>query len=267
MKTCLSIAGSDCSGGAGIQADIKTFSALGTFGMSVVVSVVAENTCEVVSVQNIPVQSIIDQMACIFTDIMPNAIKIGMLPTSEIMQTVATYLSRYASVPIVIDPVMVAKGGAALMHEEASDTLRSIIIPLATVLTPNIPEAEIILGRHIVTLEDMKCAAADIAAMGTQNVLVKGGHRMAQDTEAIDILYSEGEFYEYRTPRIDTVNTHGTGCTLSSAITAYLAKGYQIPQAIECAKDYIQGAIAHALPLGHGHGPTHHFWQYYSEVQ
>ena len=166
MKTCLSIAGSDCSGGAGIQADLKTFSALDTFGMSVIVSVVAENTATVKSIHEVPCEIIADQIDCVFTDIPPDAVKIGMLPTSEIMRTVAAGLRAYRATPLVVDPVMVAKNGAALMYEEARATLLTEILPLATVLTPNLPEAEVILGRSIATLEEMRAAAADIAALG-----------------------------------------------------------------------------------------------------
>ena len=260
MKTCLSIAGSDCSGGAGIQADLKTFSALDTFGMSVIVSVVAENTATVKSIHEVPCEIIADQIDCVFTDIPPDAVKIGMLPTSEIMRTVAAGLRAYRATPLVVDPVMVAKNGAALMYEEARATLLTEILPLATVLTPNLPEAEVILGRSIATLEEMRAAAADIAALGPASVLVKGGHRMAEDGQAHDVLFSGGRYHDFSAPRIDTPNTHGTGCTLSSAIAAYLARGCDVVEAVERSKSYIQGAIEHALPLGHGNGPTDHFW-------
>jgi hydroxymethylpyrimidine/phosphomethylpyrimidine kinase len=263
LKTCLTIAGSDCSGGAGIQADLKTFSALGVFGMSVIVSVVAENTCKVVSTQEIDLAVIADQLDCIFDDIAPDAIKVGMLPTSSIMRLVATRLQARATVPVVIDPVMVAKGGASLMETEAQETLRTTIIPCASLLTPNIPEAEVILGRPVETLAQMRTAAADIAALGAAAVLVKGGHRMTADEEAVDVLFCSEGLFEYRAPRIDTQNTHGTGCTLSSAIAAYLAQGLVLTEAVAQAKGYLQGAIVNALPLGHGHGPTNHFWRCY----
>lgn len=262
MKTCLTIAGSDCSGGAGIQADLKTFSALGTYGMSAIVSVVAENTCTVTSIHEVPRDIISDQIDCVFQDIRPDAVKVGMLPTSDIMHVVVDKLRFYAPEHIVVDPVMVAKNGAALMYGEARATLVEEVIPVATVLTPNVPEAEVILDRKIETLSEMEQAAQDIVVLGCASVLVKGGHRLSEDGCARDVLCCAGTCHGFSSSRIETPNTHGTGCTLSSAIAAYLAQGDDVPTAVGEAKRYIQGAIEHALALGHGHGPTDHFWRY-----
>ena len=262
MKRALTIAGSDCSGGAGIQADLKTFSAHKVFGMSAIVSVVAENTERVISVQDMPPQIIKDQIDAVFEDIIPNAVKVGMLSGIEQMTAVAEKLSEYKPRLTVIDPVMLAKGGHCLMHEDALNTLKERIIPLAYILTPNIPEAEAITGMEIKTVEDMKKACQSIHLMGAENVIIKGGHSIG---DAEDILFDGKEFYSFRTERIDTKNTHGTGCTFSSAIASNLANGMGIYDAVKSAKEYITGAIKNAdlLKIGHGHGPTHHFYNLY----
>lgn len=258
----MTIAGSDCSGGAGIQADLKTFSAHGTFGMSVIVSVVAENTSRVISIQDISPEIIKDQIDAIFDDITVDGVKIGMLSGIDSMKAVAEKLREYKPKNIVIDPVMIAKGGCALMQPNALKTLINEIIPLAFMLTPNIPEAETITGMKILNIEDMKKVAAAIHKMGTKNVLIKGGH---SDGDAEDILFDGQEFYSYNTKRINTKNTHGTGCTFSSAITANLANGMDVTKAVKCAKDYVTMAIEHALPIGKGHGPTNHFYKLYKD--
>lgn len=260
MKNCLTIAGSDCSGGAGIQADLKTFSALGTFGMSVVSAVVAENTSRVISIQDIDVKIIEDQIDAVFEDIEVAAVKVGMLPGIESMRAVAAKLREYRPPVIVMDPVMVATGGGDLMKPEALGTLKRELIPVVTLLTPNIPEAEIITGTSIRTQEDMKAATVEIHRMGAQNVLIKGGHL---EGEAYDLLYDGVNFYSFSAERIDTRNTHGTGCTLSSAITANLAKGMDMPSAVAEAKRYLTEAIRHGLAIGKGHGPTNHFHEFY----
>jgi len=260
MKNLLTIAGSDCSGGAGIQADLKTFAAHGAFGMSVIVSVVAENTSRVISIQDISPKIIQDQIDAVFEDIEVDGVKIGMLSGIETMKAVAGKLREYQPPNITIDPVMIAKGGCALMQKNALDTLIKEIIPLAFVLTPNIPEATTITGMDISSIGDMKKAAVSIHKMGAKNVLVKGGH-LCGDAE--DILFDGDQFYSFRVKRIDTKNTHGTGCTFSSAITANLAKGMEIQQAVNAAKEYVTLAIEHALPIGKGHGPTNHFYQLY----
>ncbi|MEA4889009.1 MAG: bifunctional hydroxymethylpyrimidine kinase/phosphomethylpyrimidine kinase [Clostridiaceae bacterium] len=260
MKNCLSIAGSDCSGGAGIQADIKTFSALGCYGMSVIVSVVAENTCNVISIHDVPPQIIRDQIDAVFEDIEVDAVKIGMLSGIESMKTVAERLQSYKPLFTVIDPVMIAKGGCALMQPDALKTLKQDIIPLAYLLTPNIPEAEILAGRAIETPNDMKTAARIICEMGAGNVLIKGGHA---NGDAVDVLYDGQRFFFFASERIKTKNTHGTGCTLSSAITANLAQGMDLPKATEAAKAFVTMAIKNALNIGKGHGPTNHFYEFY----
>lgn len=260
MKKVLTIAGSDCSGGAGIQADLKTFSALGTFGMSVIVSVVAENTCRVIDIQDITPDMIEKQIDAVFEDIEVDAVKIGMLSSPECMQAVAKKLIEYKPKNIVVDPVMYAKNGATLMQEHAANALINTIIPLADVLTPNIPEAEVITGLKISSQKDMKEAAEIIKKMGSKNVIVKGGHATG---EATDILYDGENFYYFNAPRVDTKNTHGTGCTYSSAIAANLALGHSIEKAVENAKKYVTTAILHSLPIGKGYGPTNHFYELY----
>jgi hydroxymethylpyrimidine/phosphomethylpyrimidine kinase len=257
MKTALSIAGSDCSGGAGIQADLKTFSAHGVFGMTAVTSVVAENTCTVVDIQDIRPDIIEKQIDAVFDDIPPDAVKIGMLSCRDTMIAVAGRLKKRKPENIVIDPVMYAKNGCALMDPDAIDTLLTEIVPLASLVTPNIPEAEKMTGMTIETQDDMREAAKRICAMGCGAVVVKGGHGTG---DAVDILYDGCTFYTYPAPRQNTKHTHGTGCTFSSAIAANLALGQPVYKAVENAKDYINTAIAHAPGLGKGHGPTHHFY-------
>ena len=260
MQPAVTIAGSDCSGGAGIQADLKTMSALGVFGMSVIVSVVAENTARVLSIEDISPKVIADQIDAVFEDIPPDAVKVGMLSTPACMEAVAAGLKKYRPRHVVIDPVMYAKNGSPLMQESAISALRSTVLPLATLLTPNIPEAEKLAGMEIASEADMREAARRIQALGPQNVLVKGGHAQG---EARDILLCGEDFHVFASRRIPTKNTHGTGCTLSSAIAADLARGEALPEAVRKAKEYVTGAIEHALPLGHGCGPTHHFFAFY----
>ena len=260
MKKVLTIAGSDCSGGAGIQADLKTFSAHGVFGMSVIVSVVAENTSRVISIQNITPDMIEKQIDAVFEDIEVDAVKIGMLSTPECMKAVAAKLAQYKPQNIVIDPVMYAKNGCSLMEPEAVDTLIDTMIPLADVLTPNIPEVEKISGMKISTVADMEIAALKIHAMGCKAVVVKGGHA---DGSALDVLFDGKKIYHFDTVRIDTQNTHGTGCTFSSAVASQLAKGVSIEKAVGLAKAYVTMAIKHSLAIGKGCGPTHHFYELY----
>lgn len=260
MKNCLSIAGSDCSGGAGIQADLKTFSALGCFGMSVVVSVVAENTSRVISIHDIPPQIIRDQVDAVFEDIPVHAVKVGMLSGVSVMEAVAEKLLEYHPPVTVIDPVMVAKGGCALMQPDALETMKRNIVPLAGLLTPNLPEAKALTGIEIETTADMKTAAKLLHEMGAAAVLVKGGHL---EGDAADILFDGKTYTEFRAPRIFTRNTHGTGCTLSSALASYLARGMELPQAVEAAKAYVTQAIRYGLAIGKGCGPTNHFYELY----
>jgi hydroxymethylpyrimidine/phosphomethylpyrimidine kinase len=260
MKKVLSIAGSDCSGGAGIQADLKTFSAHGVFGMSVIVSVVAENTSRVIDIQDITPDMIAKQIDAVFEDIGADAVKIGMLSTPACMEAVAQKIAQYHPEHVVIDPVMYAKNGCPLMNPDAVDTLIKTVIPLADVLTPNIPEAEQIANQSIDSVAAMEKAAALIYQMGSRNVLVKGGHAVG---DALDVLYDGGRFYHFSTERINTKNTHGTGCTYSAAIAANLALGMPTPAAVEQAKQYVTTAIRHSLAIGKGCGPTHHFYDLY----
>lgn len=260
MKKVLSIAGSDCSGGAGIQADLKTFSAHGVFGMSVIVSVVAENTSRVIDIQNITPDMIKKQIDAVFEDIEVDAVKIGMLSTPPCMNAVADKLMQYQPQNVVIDPVMYAKNGCPLMEPTAVDTLKKVIIPLADVLTPNIPEAEKIADMQISSVTDLEAAAKKIVAMGCKAIVIKGGHAIGN---ALDVLYDGEKFYHFETKRIDTKNTHGTGCTLSSAIASQLAKGLSVPEAVQKSKEYVTTAIEHSLAIGHGNGPTNHFYNLY----
>ncbi len=260
MKHVLTIAGSDCSGGAGIQADLKTFAAHGVYGMSVIVSVVAENTTRVIGAEHISPAMIADQIQAVFEDIRVDAVKIGMLPSRPIMEVVAKELQERKPQNIVLDPVMIAKNGFALMDSHLAQTLLELVLPYADMVTPNIPEAEILAKMRITSLADMQEAARRIHAYGPRYVLVKGGHRI---DDATDLLFDGKQMLQYRAKRIDTKNTHGTGCTFSSAIAANLALGKSVPQAVEAAKTYVTMAIVHALPIGNGCGPTHHFYDVY----
>ena len=260
MKRALTIAGSDCSGGAGIQADLKTFSAHGVFGMSVIASVVAENTFRVIEFQDIRPDMIEKQIDAVFEDIPPDAVKIGMLSCREGMLAVAGKFREWKPAGVVLDPVMYAKNGCALMDPDSIDTLIAEVVPLADVLTPNIPEAEKMSGMSINGLEDMERAGRLIHEMGCAAVLVKGGH---SEGDATDVLFDGGRFYHFTAKRIDTKNTHGTGCTYSSAIASNLALGLPVDKAVARAKEYVTMAIAHALDIGRGNGPTHHFYELY----
>lgn len=260
MKKVLTIAGSDCSGGAGIQADLKTFSAHGVFGMSVIVSVVAENTFRVIDVEDVSPPMIEKQMDAVFEDFDVDAVKIGMLSKPECMEAVARKLKEYRPANVVVDPVMYAKNGYPLMEPEAADTLIRKILPLAEVLTPNIPEAERIAGMKIQSPEDMEDAAKRIHELGVKWPLVKGGHAVG---DALDVLFDGVRFWRFTQERIDTKNTHGTGCTFSSAIASNLALGLGLHDAVQKAKDYVTTAIRHSLDIGKGNGPTHHFYDLY----
>lgn len=262
MKTAVTIAGSDCSGGAGIQADIKTMSALGVYSSSVIVSVVAENTSRVIAYENVSPKMIKSQIDAIFEDMEIDAVKVGMLNDIACMETVAERLAFYNPANVVIDPVMYAKDGTPLMKEDCCDAYIKKVIPVATLLTPNIPEAERITGLKISDEEDMKRAAKAITKFGTSAALIKGGH---SEGDPCDILYDGKEIYCFRGARIQTKNTHGTGCTLSSAITSYLALGETLPEAVKKAKEYISTAITHSLDIGRGAGPLNHFYSLYNE--
>ncbi|MCM1136874.1 MAG: bifunctional hydroxymethylpyrimidine kinase/phosphomethylpyrimidine kinase [Clostridium sp.] len=260
MKKALSIAGSDCSGGAGIQADLKTFAAHGIFGMSAITAVVAENTSRVIDIQNVTPDMVEKQIDAVFEDIGADAVKIGMLPTPEIMEAVAGKIRKYKAYPVVVDPVMYAKGGCPLMRSAAIEALIDIVLPIADVLTPNIPEAEKIACMDIRQVEDMEKAARKIYEMGCRAVVVKGGHARGS---ALDVLFDGKEIFYFNADRINTKNTHGTGCTFSSAIASQMAKGKQLPEAVRLAKVYVTEAVEHSLPIGKGNGPTHHFYRLY----
>ncbi|TCL59260.1 hydroxymethylpyrimidine/phosphomethylpyrimidine kinase [Hydrogenispora ethanolica] len=263
MKKALTIAGSDSSGGAGIQADLKTFAAHGVFGMSAITAITAQNTQAVLAVAEIPVEIVGRQIDAIFEDIEVDAVKIGMVSRQTTIIRICDRLRHHAARNIVVDPVMVSKSGWNLLQPDALAALRSELLPLATVLTPNIPEAEILAGMPIHDLDGMAEAAARIQGLGPAYVLLKGGHL---PDNATDILYDGKEIHALRAARIDTKNTHGTGCTLSAAIAANLAKGMEVKTAVAEAKEYLTGAIAHALAIGKGVGPTHHFYDLYRKA-
>ena len=263
MKQVLTIAGSDCSGGAGIQADLKTFAAHGVFGMSVITAVTAQNTQGVWGVQDISQDIIARQIEAVFDDIRVDAVKIGMVSQVKTIEVISEKLRNYQPQHIVLDTVMVSKSGYHLLNPEAEATLINKLLPAATVVTPNIPEAEVICQMNIRTLQDMEIAARKIFDMGPRNVLLKGGHLEGDST---DILYDGKSYRYFSSPRVNTINTHGTGCTLSSAITANLALEYSLEQSVSMAKEYITTAIRHALAIGRGVGPTHHFYTLYKKA-
>ena len=262
MKTAkaLTIAGSDSGGGAGIQADLKTFSALGVYGASVITSITAQNTLAVTAIQNIDVSVIEKQIDAVMSDIGAHAVKTGMLSTPEIIDVVSRCISRFRIRKLVIDPVMIAKSGDKLLQDNAVHALIEKLIPLAHIVTPNIPEAEVLTGEKITSPEDMERACRRILDMGCKTVVVKGGHLMK---DAEDVLFDAKKFYHLKTKRIRSRNTHGTGCTFSAAITSYLAKGQTTSEAVTAAKKYITKAIEHSYSIGKGHGPVHHFFKYY----
>ena len=261
VKKCLTIAGSDCSGGAGIQADLKTFSAHGVYGASVITSVVAENTSRVISVFNVPVSEIELQIDAVFEDVEIDAVKLGMLPTAEIIVAVAENLARYKPAHIVCDPVMVATSGDALSESGIDKAFTEHIFPIADIITPNIPEAEALSGTEIRSLDDMIKAARIITGNGARNVLIKGGHLLG---DAEDILFDGKNESIFASKRVDSPNTHGTGCTLSSAIAANLSLGNDMPTAVRLAKNYVTEAIEKSYTVGKGHSPVHHFYKLWS---
>lgn len=257
IARALTIAGSDSGGGAGIQADLKTFQELGVFGMSAITVLTAQNTLGVQGVYPQTVESIAAQLDSVLSDIGADAVKTGMLYSAEIITVVADKLVQHGGPTLVVDPVMYAKGGTPLLKQEAMDALRTRLLPLATVITPNVPEAcELIGEKEIATVGQMEEAAVRLHELGSAYVLLKGGH-LAGDT-SVDVLYDGRTFLHLQTTRIQTKHTHGTGCTLSAAIAAELAKGHSVEQAVRTAKAFITAAIEHALPIGGGIGPTHH---------
>ncbi|MEA4816143.1 MAG: bifunctional hydroxymethylpyrimidine kinase/phosphomethylpyrimidine kinase [Lachnospiraceae bacterium] len=255
MKTVLTIAGSDSSGGAGIQADIKTITMHGMYAMSAITALTAQNTTGVYGIFEATPEFVGNQIDCIFNDIRPDAVKIGMVSNSEIIEVIAERLKKYNAKNIVADPVMVSTSGSKLLSDEAKDSLITKLLPLASVITPNIPEAEAISGLSIKTEEDMLKAAEKIASEIKVAVLVKGGHLV---NDAIDLLYENGKYSWFKGKRINTKNTHGTGCTLSSAIACNLAAGKSLEESIKGAKEYLTGALLAGLDLGSGNGPLMH---------
>jgi hydroxymethylpyrimidine/phosphomethylpyrimidine kinase len=259
MRRVLTIAGSDSGAGAGIQADLKTFAAHGVYGTCAITAVTAQNTQGVVCWQALEADLVTAQIEAVVSDIGADAVKIGMLANAAIAEAVAASVRALDLPQVVVDPVMIAKGGDRLLSEEAVATIRSELFPLAHVVTPNIPEAETLTGHSIRSLDDMRKAATRILRLGPRVVVLKGGH--ADGPESIDVCMTAAESFEVRAPRIDTPHTHGTGCTLSSAIAANLALGLPDREAIELAREYLDGAIRHAPRLGSGHGPLNHFWR------
>ena len=259
MRTALTIAGSDSGGGAGIQADLKTFAAHGVFGTSAITAVTAQNTLGVIAWQALPADLITTQIEAVASDIPPQAVKIGMLATAAIVEAVAAAIQELDLPLVVLDPVMVAKGGDRLLDNDAVETMRAELLPRAHMITPNVPEAEMLAGMTITSVEEMREAGARILALGPRVVLVKGGH--LEGPESTDVVSTAGLVFEVRRARIASRHTHGTGCTLSSAIAANLARGLTDREAIESARDYLDGAIRNAPGLGRGHGPLNHFWR------
>ncbi len=256
VPRALTIAGSDSGGGAGIQADLKTFAALGVYGMSAITAITAQNTQGVRDAYDLPIALIEGQIDAVLEDIGADAAKTGMLSSPEIIEAVAGRVQKW-QLRLVVDPVMVAKGGTPLLRPEAVETLRAKLLPLAEVVTPNLPEAEVLIQQRIETTEDMRAAARAIHELGPQHVVVKGGHRI---DEPVDVYFDGMQFHELRAERIETPHTHGTGCTFSAAITALLARGWSVEEAVTRTKRYVTGAICNAPGLGHGHGPIDHFW-------
>ncbi len=255
LKTALTIAGSDCSGGAGIQADLKTMTMNGVYAMSAITALTAQNTVGVKAIQEATPDFLKQQLDAIFEDIYPDAVKIGMVSSCELIRVIADRLKFYDAKNVVVDPVMVATSGSALMKNNAVQTLIEELLPISTLVTPNIPEAQVLSGLTIETKEDMINAAKQIGDSFRCSVLLKGGHSI---NDANDLLYSSGKIMWFNGKRINNPNTHGTGCTLSSAIAANLAKGYDLEASVQRAKDYISCALAYMLDLGQGSGPMNH---------
>ena len=261
----LTIAGSDSGGGAGIQADLKTFAANGCYGMSVITALTAQNTRGVTAIHALPPSFAVEQMTAVLTDIGTDAIKIGMLYSAELIEAVAETLNNFRPHNIVLDPVMVAQSGDKLLQDEAIQAIKEHLMPVADVVTPNLPEAEVLLGQKIESYQDVQRAARELSQVGGRSILIKGGH-MAE-SKSTDLLYltEEDRFVRLEADRIDSRNNHGTGCTLSSAIAAHMARGNDIEEAVNKSKTFIQNAIraGAAYNIGHGHGPVHHFFEFW----
>lgn len=261
MKIALTIAGSDSGGGAGIQADLKTFAALGVYGMSAITAVTAQNTRGVTGVHELPAEFVGAQIDAVMSDIGAHAAKTGMLANAEIIAIVARKATEHRIPNLVVDPVMVAKSGDPLLRRDAVEALKTQLLPLAFVVTPNVPEAEEILGRRLADDGDFRQAAMDIRALGPRHVVIKGGHRPGA---AVDLLYDGEQFREFTAPRLAARHTHGTGCTFAAAVAALLARGLPVGEAVSGAKSYLTRAIEQAYPIGRGTGPVHHFHRFYT---
>jgi hydroxymethylpyrimidine/phosphomethylpyrimidine kinase len=262
----LTIAGSDSGGGAGIQADLKTFAAFGVYGCSVITAVTAQNTCQVTGIHNVPPRMVRQQIEAVLSDIRPHAIKIGMLSNSGIIRVVAESLRAFGPVPIVLDPVMMGKSGDILLVKDAIGVLRQALIPLATVITPNIPEAEVLVGKPLETEQDFINAAKVMREWGAQVVVLKGGHRTSGiegGGKVVDLYFDGKKVRSIRGPFVNTPHTHGTGCTFASAIAAGLAKGLDPFPAVTQAREYLTQALQVAFPVGQGKGPVHHFFRWW----
>jgi hydroxymethylpyrimidine/phosphomethylpyrimidine kinase len=259
MRTAITIAGSDSSGGAGIQADLKTFAALGVYGTSAITAITAQNTLGVVQMVPLAADLVTAQIEAIAGDITLHAAKIGMLANAAIVEGVVAAIKELELPLVVVDPVMVSKSGAALLDADGIEVHKKELLPCAAVATPNIPEAEVLTGRRIDSIEQARAAALEIHQLGGSAVVITGGHGTG-DT-IVDLLFDGSIFTELQTTRIRTQHTHGTGCTFASAVAAHLALGHSVVDAVVEAQDYVRGAIEHALAIGHGHGPLHHFWK------
>ena len=268
MKTtpkCLTIAGSDSGAGAGIQADLKTFAANGVYGTSALTAITAQNTTGVQDILELPVTLIENQIDSVLTDIGTDAVKTGMLSSSEIIRSVVGKLSQYQIENVVVDPVMVAKGGDTLLQDEAIEALKTELIPIALVVTPNGPEATAITGINVVDVNSAKAAAVKLVEMGCKTAVVKGGH--INEGPATDIFYDGTSFHLFTTKRVNTLNTHGTGCTFASAIAAGIAKGLSTRNSVSEAKAFVTGSIRHDLQIGNGHGPLNHFYEHWKSEE
>jgi hydroxymethylpyrimidine/phosphomethylpyrimidine kinase len=266
MRTALTIAGSDSGGGAGIQADLKTFAAFGVYGTSAITAVTAQNTKGVTAWEPVSTELVIAQIETVASDIPPNAVKTGMLATAAIVEAVAATIEELELPNLVVDPVTVAKGGSRLLQDDAVAALVAELLPRAEVITPNIPEAEALVGFPIRTLEEMREAARRIRKLGPRVVVLKGGHLPLSASDlgfCVDVVSSAQAEFDLRGPRVTTRHTHGTGCTFAAAITAALALGQPVEQAIRGARDFVEGAIRNAPQIGSGHGPLNHFWRVY----
>lgn len=265
MRTALTIAGSDSGGGAGIQADLKTFAACGVYGTSAITAITAQNTLGVMSWEAVSTDLVVAQIEAVAGDLPPQAVKTGMLATAAIVKAVAAAIGGLDLPNLVVDPVMIAKGGDRLLREDAVAAIKAHLLKLAEIVTPNIPEAEVLGGTSIRTVADMRAAARRIRALGPRVVVVKGGHMDATDTGnvVIDVVCTPNDEFELRGPRLETRHTHGTGCTFAAAAAAFLAQDQAVDEALRNAREYLEGAIRNAPGLGQGHGPLNHFWRVY----